>query len=72
MFNTDYVMFDTGLLYQCQYRHLLPGLETLIQRLAMQIGSQTSKLLKEHDIDVTKSFSSQYGVDLSRRASRYG
>lgn len=63
----DWVFFTSANTVQLFLPYLKPDLKIA------SIGSQTSKLLKEHDIDVTFESSSQYGVDFIKEwASRYG
>ena len=63
----DWVFFTSANTVKLFLPYLKPDLKIA------SIGSQTSKLLKEHDIDVTFESSSQYGVDFIKEwASRYG
>lgn len=63
----DWVFFTSANTVQLFLPYLRPDLKIA------SIGSQTSKLLKEQDIDVTFESSSQYGVDFIKEwASRYG
>jgi len=63
----DWVFFTSANTVQLFLPYLRPDLNIA------SIGSQTSKLLREHQLDVTFESSSQYGVDFIKEwASQYG
>ena len=59
----DWVFFTSANTVQLFLPYLRPDLKIA------SIGSQTSKLLREHQLDVTFESSSQYGVDFIKAVS---